>query len=427
VGGGQGKRCQALGQVLLHPGGQFGGRLGIVGDDFLEPPFGGGAAGAVEDAADGGGDFSALLPARDVRLGVLLEMELAALPGDGGEHGGAGGFEAGVIIAGDVGDAAETALDEALEEGAPVGLGLAQGGADAEDGALAVRANPQGDKHGAVEELAVPADLFVAGIQDQIDKGAQGAGAPGVEFGVQEFGALADLGGTDAGAAEVLDDGGDFAGGDALDVHFGQGELEGLFGTEAFFEGGRVELQAAADLRDAEGDGAQAGGEGFGFEAVGMALAGVGALVGLGLEGLGAFLAHGGIDEQADAFGEAGGALLGQELQNGVQEFRLGLVGHWGLALVVFCDTPTRDHSGPPSTSFSRAARPCPSGVRLRSARCARLRSASPRRGKDGGKENKLQKEFYTGHTILFLESTYCSKGLQDGIVCCDYILLSAG
>ena len=38
-----------------------------------------------------------------------------------------------------------------------------------------------------------------------------------MEFGVEAFGAVADLGGTDGRAAEFLDDGGDFAGGDALD------------------------------------------------------------------------------------------------------------------------------------------------------------------------------------------------------------------
>ena len=48
------------------------------------------------------------------------------------------------------------------------------------------------------------------------------------------------------------------------------------------------------------------------------------------------------------------------------------------------------------STSFSRAERLHPSGVRLRSARYARLRSASPRRGGGGGKKDKLQKEIYT-------------------------------
>src|SRR5262252_4633975 len=68
----------------------------------------------------------------------------------------------------------------------------------------------------------------------------------------------------------------------------------------------------------------------------------------------------------------------------------------FGLELDVFRDTPTRSQHGPPSTSFSGAERLPPSGVRLRSARYARLRSASPRRGEGGGKEDNLQKEIYT-------------------------------
>lgn len=78
----------------------------------------------------------------------------------------------------------------------------------------------------------------------------------------------------------------------------------------------------------AEGDGAEAAGEGFGFETVGVTFAGVGALVGLGLEDVLAFDAHGFVDEQAEAFGEAVVALVGQELQDVVQEFRIGVVGH---------------------------------------------------------------------------------------------------
>ena len=117
--------------------------------------------------------------------------------------------------------------------------------------------------------------------------------------------------------------------------------------------------------------------EGLGFVAVGVTLAGVGAFVGLGLEDLMAFDAHGFIDEQAQAFGEAIVALFSQELQDVVQEFRIGVVGHVVLLLDVFADTPTGNQCGPPSTSFSRAERLHPSGVRLRSARYARLRSAS--------------------------------------------------
>jgi len=64
--------------------------------------------------------------------------------------------------------------------------------------------------------------------------------------------------------------------------------------------------------------------------------------------------------------------------------------------LAVFADTPTGNQYGPPSTSFLRAERLHPSGVRLRSARYARHRSASPRRGVGGGRKDKLQKQIYT-------------------------------
>jgi hypothetical protein len=88
--------------------------------------------------------------------------------------------------------------------------------------------------------------------------------------------------------------------------------------------------------------------------------------------------------------------LFGQELQNGIQEFRIAWVGHFGFELAVFVDTPTGNQLGPPSTSFSRAPRCHPFGGRLRSARYARHRSASPRR--DGSAKTKgiLQKDFYT-------------------------------
>ena len=62
---------------------------------------------------------------------------------------------------------------------APMDFGLAEGDIDAEDGAFAIGADADGDKHGAV----------------------------------------ADLGGTDLMAAEFLNDFGDFAGGDALNIH----------------------------------------------------------------------------------------------------------------------------------------------------------------------------------------------------------------
>ena len=119
-----------------------------------------------------------------------------------------------MIVADDVGDAAPAALEEALEEGPPMHFGLTEGDTHTEDDALACGGDAQGDEDGTVAELAVVADFFVAGIEHQIGTRSQGPVAPLLEFGVQEFGAVADLGGTDGGAAEFLDDGGDFAGGD---------------------------------------------------------------------------------------------------------------------------------------------------------------------------------------------------------------------
>ena len=328
MGDGQVKDRQALRQVFLHPGGQFRGAFGVVRDDFLEAGFGGGSAGAVKNAADGMGDFLALLDPGHIRLGVLLQVELAALPWDGAKDGFARGRHAGMVVTDDELGAAEAALDQALEEGAPMHFGFTEGDADTEQGALTGGGDAERDEDGAIPELAVVADLFITGIKHQIGMGAEQPVAPFLEFGVEEFGAVADLGGTDAGAAEFFDDGGDFAGGDALDIHFGHGELERLLGTNAFFQGAGIEGGFAADLRDAKGDGADPAGEGLGLVAVGVAQPGGGAFVRLGLEDLMAFDAHGFIDENAQAFGEAVVTLFSQELQDVVQKFRIGVVGH---------------------------------------------------------------------------------------------------
>src|ERR1035438_7159005 len=287
-----------------------------------------------------------------------------------------------------------------------MGFGFTESNADAQDGAFALGVNAQGDEDGAIQELAPVADLFVAGIEHQVGKGLQRAGAPGLELSIELGGALTHPASPDGGAAELLDDGGDFAGGDALDIHFGQGQLEGLLAPHPFFQGAGIEFQAAPDLRDLELDGADTGVEGFGFEAIGMASAGFGAFVGLGLESLGAFLAHGFVDQQADAGGQAAaGALLSQELQNGVQEFRIGSVGRHGFALDVFGDTPTGNHYGPPSTSFWR--RQPPFGGGCAPARYARLRSAAPEGGLGGRKKSNLQNYVYTSFVVALYSGVY--------------------
>src|ERR1700722_20636039 len=100
----------------------------------------------------------------------------------------------------------EAALLQRSQKGAPMHFSLTQGHAEAEDGALAVQSDAQGDEHGAVQEAAALADFFIAGVNKYVRETAQRAVAPGFQFGVQGGGALADLGGTDGVAAKLFDD-----------------------------------------------------------------------------------------------------------------------------------------------------------------------------------------------------------------------------
>ena len=115
-------------------------------------------------------------------------------------------------------------------------LVLAEGDSDAPDGAFAVGADAEGDEDCAVDKMAAVRDLFAAGSEDNVGGWAERALAPGGEGGVEFCGAVIDLGRADGRPAEVLDDGGDFACGDAPDVHLSEGGLEGLFAADAFLE-----------------------------------------------------------------------------------------------------------------------------------------------------------------------------------------------
>ena len=95
-----------------------------------------------------------------------------------------------------------------------------------------------------------------------------------------------------------------------------------------------------------------------------------------------AFDAHGFVDGEAEAFGKAVVALLGEELQDVVQEFRIGVVGHVVWWLDVFADTPTGNHCGPPSNRFSRAERLHPSGVKTEGRKTIYRSRFTPVRGR---------------------------------------------
>ena len=110
--------------------------------------------------------------------------------------------------------------------------------------------------------------------------GLDGTGAPSLDFFVELFGGLADLGGGDFKTAEFFHDFGNFAGGDALEIHFGDGGGEGLLTALTTLEGGGKEgLGAVAHLRDGDFDGADASVESAVFKTVGVAVSVFGALV----------------------------------------------------------------------------------------------------------------------------------------------------
>ena len=236
---------------------------------------------------------------------------------------------------------AEAALMEALEEVTPVDLGFAECDAEAEDGAFPIGSDAERDEHSAIDDATAVADFFIASIEEDIGEGAEWPSAPEEQIGIEASGALADVGGTDGGAAEFFEDGGDFASGDALDIHFSEGEFKSLLAADALFESRWVELDIATDLRDGESDGAQTCLESLWFETVGMTQAGVGAFERLGSEHVGTLSLHGLVDEQAKAFGKAIGAFFIEELQHGLEELRMIEVGHVWFWCWCFRDTST--------------------------------------------------------------------------------------
>ncbi len=140
----------------------------VAGDDVAESTFGLGRLVGVEDTADVASDLRPHGDLRHMSHGVLHEMELAALPGHSGEDGLPSGLEPDMVVADDELDTTHAPIDEALKEGSPVRLGFGQLHAAAEDGALALWADPDRREEGTGHDRPVVTDLFVAGVKDEV-------------------------------------------------------------------------------------------------------------------------------------------------------------------------------------------------------------------------------------------------------------------
>ncbi len=147
------------------------------------------------------------------------------------------------------------------------------------------------------------------------------------QFLIEQFGSPTDLGTADLVSTEFLGDGGDVAGGDALDVHLGQGVFQRPFAAFSAFDGLGVEGDATG-LRDVEGHCPEPGSDGLGLEAVGIAPMAFGPFLRLGLESVGTFEFHGFVEQHATGVGHSVEPMLGEEFQNVVKDGRMFLVGH---------------------------------------------------------------------------------------------------
>ena len=122
----------------------------------------------VPDPAQLGADPLADGGVGGVVNGVLREVELAALPDGTGQDGAAGGLQPGMVVTDDEADAADAAVDQAVEEGSPVDFGFRWIAGDAEHAPSPVRSDADGGEQGGIADHAAVTQLLVAGIEQEI-------------------------------------------------------------------------------------------------------------------------------------------------------------------------------------------------------------------------------------------------------------------
>lgn len=116
---------------------------------------------------------------------------------------------------------------ERPEESSPVDLLLGQSDRSTQNLTVPGFIDPDRHQDGHVNHAAALSDLLIAGIEEHVGEGPQGAIAPGREALVEQLRRAADLHGRDLDAAELLGDFRHLARGDALDVHLGHRQAQG--------------------------------------------------------------------------------------------------------------------------------------------------------------------------------------------------------
>lgn len=115
---GKTKDREAFGQIAFQPRRKFRGGLEVFLDRATQITCRRHAIGCVENGSDVRRDLSTHFLMRHIGLRILLQMKLAALPGNAAEHCLACGFESGMVVADDQLHAAQAACDQTLQKGA---------------------------------------------------------------------------------------------------------------------------------------------------------------------------------------------------------------------------------------------------------------------------------------------------------------------
>src|SRR5512134_2958468 len=150
----QGEDGEAFGDVVLEPVGEAVGRATVGSDEAVEFLLRGLQRGGIPDPPQLGADPLADGDVGGLLNGVLREVKLAALPDVTGQDGAAGGLQPGMVVADDEADAADAAVDQAVEEGSPVDFGFRWIAGDAEHAPSPVRPDADGGEQGGIADHA---------------------------------------------------------------------------------------------------------------------------------------------------------------------------------------------------------------------------------------------------------------------------------
>ena len=223
---------EAFGEVFFSPERELRLALFVFSYEGFKSVFGFRKIASIEDVSNVIGHRLAKFLFGEVMSGVLLKVKLASLPRAGVETGFESGFEAFVGIGSDEAGYADASLFQGREEFSPVDFGFGEGAGDTKDHAFAIfAAHSDGFEGGAVANGAVDTNFVVGGVEGEVANFSEGSIAPLFEFGVELGGQFGYLGGGDLEAGELFHDFGDSAGGDALEIHGGDGGFEGSFAT----------------------------------------------------------------------------------------------------------------------------------------------------------------------------------------------------